>query len=245
MTVLLSLIGAAWAESPELIIAVPVPEEEEAKPRPGPAPVPINPTKRVRQSVARDVERTVSGTPPDNLFGRYTVVEFTEGGLTDRFVGKMARVARALDDDCTTIRMDFDFGQQPPEDVTGHRPAVVTVAQTRRCDKGGLGVYAEELAYEVPVGWMEGDEYLTLRLPALTVISDYVRLRRPADGDMRTPPQWLAPENRIERDPTEFHILAEPARRGALPVLHLIKGGRVLHLEAAPEDSLFMDAAAQ
>jgi hypothetical protein len=238
--------GEGEGEGVAPIIETPAPEGgTDAAPDPQ-APDPQAPAQPVATASVANTSRRVQGVrkadgdAPANVFGRYHVAEITEAGETEDFRTKMDRAGRALEDDCIVVKMAFDFGPAPAEGATGHRPRSVHLAQAERCERGGLGTYAQELAVEVPATWAAADGAVTLALPAVTLLSDYVRLRLPADGDMRTPSQWLAPDASVELVETTWRIVAEPAgRRGELPVLHLSDGKVVMHLEADPGDGPF------
>ncbi len=194
--------------------------------------------------ITRDTPRPVNGDAPDNVWGRYEVVEVTQAGITEDSRNKRERAGRALNEDCIVTRSIFDFGPLPSaeegEAPSGHRPKEVELTQVRECDVGGLGKYAEEVTMVVPATWMEGEGSVTLELPRVRVVADFVRLSPPRDGDMRTPPQWLAPDTSLESGAESggdsYVMIAERARRGALPVLHLTTVDQVLHLEAAAPD---------
>ncbi len=193
--------------------------------------------------IARKVPRPVQGAAPINLHGRYHVVEVTEAGITEDYANKMERAGRALNEDCLTLRYIFDFGPLPvlPEGevLEGHRPLEVALTRIQSCDVGGLGTYAEESTLVVAARWEEAEAATTLSLPATAMNTEYVRLRTPPEGHMRTPPQWLSPKGRFSTHAHSYQIMAEKARRDALPVLHLILDDKVLHLEADPGDSPF------
>lgn len=197
----------------------------------------IDPT--VPPRIARKVPRPFRGRAPEYLHGRYHVVEVTEGGQTEDYRNKMERAGRALDDDCIVLRTRFDFGGLPAEPGTRYRPRSVTITRIQECSVGGLGKYAEELTTVLDVTYEESDDHVTLTLPQAKVMSDYVRLKRPSEGDMPSPPQWLAPATIVERDREQWRLIAEPAARGRLPVLHLTNDSVVWHLEPDPGDSPF------
>lgn len=226
-------------------IIIPDPFENLQKPQSG-TPVP-----RARQGdrapsvpprITRDVPRPVRGDAPERIYGRYHVVEVTVAGVTEDFANKMERAGRALNEDCVVTRQIFDFGPAPADDTPGYRPREVEVVQFRECDVGGLGKYAEEVSMMLPAQWTEGDGSIALNLPPATVLADFVRVDVPKVGEMRMAPQWLAPEARVQRGKTSYAVIAESARRGALPVLHLTTSEQVYHLEADPADSSFDDA---
>ncbi|MEN0062020.1 MAG: hypothetical protein AAGA48_07685 [Myxococcota bacterium] len=206
-----------------------------------PAPVRVRPSNEpsVPPRIARKAPRPVRGTAPAHLHGRYYVAEVTEGGLTEDYRNKMERAGRALDEDCIVTRTRFDFGDLPASPGVLHRPRTVAITRIQQCQVGGLGKYAEELTTVLDVAYTEGDDVVTLTLPAAKVISDYVRLRRPSDGDMPTPPQWLAPATTVDQAAQRWLLVAEPAARGALPVLHLTSENLVWHLEPDRGDSPF------
>jgi len=208
--------------------------ERQARP-----PVPVQgPT--VPPRIARKVPRPVRGNSPAHLHGRYAVAEITEGGLTEDYRNKMERAGRALDEDCIIVRTRFDFGELPEGATERYRPGTVAITRVQECTVGGLGKYAEELTVVLDVTYSEGDDVVILTLPAATVVSDYVRLRRANEGEMRSPPQWLAPATTIERDVQRWFLQAESPRRGELPVLHLTnEQGVVWHLEPDRGDSPF------
>ncbi len=192
--------------------------------------------------IARKVPRPVEGEVPVNLYGRYHIVEITEAGVTEDYANKMERAGRALNDDCLTLRYIFDSGPLPVvegEEIEGHRPIELELTRIQRCDVGGLGTYAEESTLVLRPIWTEGEASVTLQLPSMAMNTDYVRLKAPSDGNMRTPQQWLSPTSTLATGGITYLLIAEPARRGALPVLHLTTGDKVLHLEADPGDSPF------
>ena len=190
--------------------------------------------------ITRDTPRPVRGDAPADLWGRYHVVEVTNAGITEDFANKMERAGRALNEDCIVVRQVFDFGPQPEAEGAGHRPREVELIQIRECDVGGLGNYAEETSMIIPARWTEGAGSVTLTLPEAAVVSHFIRVSPPRDMDTR--PQWLAPESRVQRGATSYAVIAEPSRRGALPVLHLTSSDQVFHLEADPGDSSFDEA---
>lgn len=192
--------------------------------------------------ITRDTPRPVRGEAPALLHGRYHVVEVTVAGVTEDFANKMERAGRALNEDCIVVRQVFDFGPAPEEGTTSYRPREVEVIQIRECDVGGLGKYAEEVSMILPAQWTEGEGSVSLTLPAATVVADFVRVDVPKQGEMRMAPQWLAAESRVQRGTTAYAVIAEPARRAALPVLHLTTSEQVYHLEEDPVDSSFDDA---
>ena len=189
--------------------------------------------------ITRKVPRPVVGDAPVALYGRYHIVEITQAAITEDFANKMERAGRALNDDCIITRKVFDFGTAPEDLTTRHRPATVEIVQYQECDAGGLGKYAEETAMTLPATWSEGEGFATLELPKASVLADFVRVSPPREGEMRTPPQWLAPDTRMDHHGSTYVIIAERARRGQLPVLHLTVGDQVLHLEPDPADSSF------
>lgn len=193
--------------------------------------------------ITRGTPRPVRGDAPAQMHGRYHVVEVTVAGVTEDFANKMERAGRALNEDCIVVRQLFDFGPLPADDsAAAHRPREVEVVQIRECDVGGLGKYAEELSMVLQAQWTEGEGSVSLTLPAATVMADFVRVDVPQAGEMKMAPQWLAPESRVQRGTTSYAVIAEPARRGDLPVLHLTTSEQVYHLEADPADSEFDDA---
>ncbi|MEM6929681.1 MAG: hypothetical protein AAF602_22265, partial [Myxococcota bacterium] len=180
------------------------------------------------------------GGSPAHLHGRYIVAEVTEGGLTEDYRNKMERAGRALDEDCIVTHTRFDFGGLPTSPPERHRPATIAITRVQECSVGGLGKYAEELSLVLDVEYTEGDDVVALTLPQAKVVSDYVRLKQPAEGDMPTPPQWLAPATTIEQPRQRWFLQAEKARGGRLPVLHLTNdSGVVWHLEPDRGDSPF------
>lgn len=189
--------------------------------------------------IARKVPRQVKGTAPQHLHGAYTVAEVTEGGQTEDYRNKMERAGRALDEDCIVTRTRFDFGPLPDNPGDRHRPSFVSITRFQECKVGGLGKYGEELTMVLDVDYTEGEDVVTLVLPQARVISDYVRLRRPSEGDMPTPPQWLAPDTTIDQPLQRWLLVAESTGRGRLPVLHLTTGNLVWHLEPDRGDSPF------
>jgi len=223
-----------------IILPDPVePEAEKAEAKTS-RPVVAKPGPTVPPRIARKVPRTVSGGSPAYLHGRYSVVEVTEGGMTEDYGNKMERAGRALDEDCIVTHTRFDFGELPDGVGERHRPRTVAITRIQECTVGGLGKYAEVLTMVLDVTYTEGDDDVLLTLPAAKVVSDYVRLVKPDEGDMPTPPQWLAPATTIDQTVQRWFLKAEPARRGALPVLHLIsEHGAVWHLEPDRGDSPF------
>lgn len=207
----------------------------------GSAKRPVEPT--VPPRIARKVPRPVEGEAPVNLHGRYHIVEVTEAGITEDYANKMERAGRALNEDCLTLRYIFDFGPLPEvdegEEIEGHRPIEIELIRVQRCEVGGLGTYAEESAMVLRPMWTESEDSITLQLPSVAMNTDYVRLKAPTDGHRRTPPQWLSPTHTFATGGITYLLIAEPARRDALPVLHLTTGDKVLHLEADPGDSPF------
>ena len=189
--------------------------------------------------ITRRVPRPVAGDAPVALYGRYHVVEITQAAITEDFANKMERAGRALNDDCIVVRQIFDFGPMPEDIEAPHRPAKVEIAQHRECDVGGLGKYAEETSMRLAATWGAGEGVATLELPSATVLADFVRVSPPREGEMKMPPQWLAPDTEMKHDRSTYLIIAERARRGQLPVLHLTVGDQVLHLEPDAADSSF------
>ncbi len=214
--------------------------ESEARSRRGVRPVVGTPGPSVPPRIARSRPRPVKGGSPAHLHGRYAVVEITEGGLTEDYRNKMERAGRALDDDCIVTHLLFDFGQLPKSPGERYRPETVTISRVQECSVGGLGKYAEELTMALDVTYTEGDDVVTLTLPPAKVVSDYVRLQRPEEGDMPTPPQWLAPATTVDQSRQRWFLQAETTRRGQLPVLHLTgENGSVWHLEPDRSDTPF------
>ncbi len=171
---------------------------------------------------------------PGNIFsGTYRVARITTNGETEDYAEKMARAGRALDEDCITKRLVFDFGPDAPEGATQHRPGSVAVHLQQECKRGGLGVYRSELSVEVTATWANVDDGgVTLSTAKVEAASGYTRLREPAEGDMRAPPHWLGPEQNIKRDATTYVVeVDKPRRRRDRPSVRLVDEGTTLHLE--------------
>jgi hypothetical protein len=246
----LVVCGVQAIANPPKVIEIRVPEPTPPPPPPPPTPqigpdgqpIPTPPPAPayhpVREGVRREA-REVAGVPPTYLYGRYHVVEVTEEGETEDYVIKMRREGRALEQDCITKRLVFDFGP-----AAGELPTVLQVAEQQECRKGGLGVYASELALALPStwarepvgpddddgkagkgdkarGWKAADEpreRVKLSLPSVQATASLVRVRKPAAGDLHTPSHWLGPESKVERRRIEYKVVAEfpppaPARK--------------------------------
>ncbi|MBX2803899.1 MAG: hypothetical protein KTR31_39855 [Myxococcales bacterium] len=222
-------------------VIVPDPYEDQEKT--GKA-APTGTTRRARARaepsvpprIARKTPRPVEGDAPDNVHGRYKVVEVTVAEVTEDFPNKMERAGRALNEDCIVTHQIFDFGALPEaEELTGHRPSEISMIKIRQCEVGGLGKYADEIEMILPATWGSGEGHATLAMPDATVMTDFVRLRQPTEGDMPTPPQWLAPDSSIDDGALSYRVVAERTRRGTdQAVLHLFLGEQILHLE--PDD---------
>lgn len=178
--------------------------------------------------------------PGDVIHGAYTVARITVNGETEDYREKMERADRALDEDCITRALLFDFGGPPAEGAVAHRPPAVEVLTQQECKRGGLGVYGSEVSTIIPTTWgaAEGGG-ITLSTAKVEVVTGYTRLREPADGDMRTPPHWLAPEQRIQRDALTYVVEVDKARGKARPVMRLTSDGTTLHLEPVERNAAF------
>lgn len=245
-------VGTASAQSNPKVIEIQIPEPTPPPPPPPPAPVvpgdpaATAPTDGVmasavtatRQGVRR-VPREVVGETPATLWGRYQVVEVTEGGETENFAVKMERAGKALDKDCIVVRLVFDFG---PASDSG-LPNVLLVSEQSTCKKGGLGTYANELAVALPATWSSTDAGLTMTLPPVDGTASLVRMRKPEPENLHSPPHWQGPEAKIDRPETQFVVIAEFPKKKAAgqppTVVHLRSGNTVYHLEPEPADGPF------
>ncbi|MEQ1569127.1 MAG: hypothetical protein ABMA64_26060 [Myxococcota bacterium] len=168
-------------------------------------------------------------------------------GVTEYYGIKMEREGKALAQDCVTVRLVFDFGADPG------LPALLQIAEQQQCQKGGLGVYASELALALPATWTTG-ESTRLSLPEMEARAMLVRVRKPEGDELHTPSHWLGPENRTKRAAVEYAVVAEhgppprpvkgatePSPEAPIVAIHLVGGdGSVLHLEPEPPDSPFV-----
>ncbi|MCB9686826.1 MAG: hypothetical protein H6738_13120 [Alphaproteobacteria bacterium] len=211
-------------DPPGLNPNAPLPENQVVVPAPGPS-------HTAATRVVRREKREAVGTPPTSLSGRWAVVQVTDLGETEDFVTKMERSAMALDADCKTVAMIFDFGPSP---ATPTLPRTVEISERRECYKGGLGRYMSEITLKSGVSWGMGDQsQVLMRLPEMRADSNLVRLK--FGPDTQTPPQWLGPDTRTERERSEYAVLTEFPKRGneETPIaVHLSSAnGQTLHLE--------------
>lgn len=242
MIALIALLGApALAQSTHpRVFEIPDPEavpEPELPPEEAPPPMPdaaATPLPVATATAVRRGPREVQGDAPSALSGRWSVVQVTEAGQTDDFRIKMERAGRALQSDCITVRMIFDFGGG------AGLPERVTIAEQQECRKGGLGTYANEIALTVPARWSVGEGGAKVALPEAVATAELTRLKRPDDGDMRTPSQWLSSETKLSRQAGEVGVRVETrGRAGAPSAVHLLMGDLVYHLEPEAAGSPF------
>jgi hypothetical protein len=260
----------AFAQDPGKVIELRVPEPTQMPPLPpsptaAPADDPTAATatapaaaRGAARPKAAVTLRPVTGISPSTLWGRYMVVQVTEGGETVSYAEKMARASMALQADCTTVGLVFDFGAPNPG-----LPQQVQIAEYRHCTKGGLGTYASELALALPATFDPTPGGLSLKLPAVKALGSLVRVRTPTEQDLSTPSHWMGPQVTMQRPEVQYTVVAEfdPPKKGAAPgdpatparVVHLVSGGGaaelgspqiVLHLEPELDASAWMQAAA-
>ena len=168
----------------------------------------------------------------------FSVVQLTEGGATEDFRIKMDRAGRALNQDCITVAMVFDFGRGAAAGL----PNRVRLVERQECYKGGLGRYLNEMALDLPLAWTKTEAGVVMTIPEIRATSGLVRLRRA--GGFGTAPQWLGPETKVERARTDYVVLAEPPKGRnveGVAALHLTAGHQVLHLEPQTEVGPFGD----
>ena len=191
------------------------------------------------RNATRRAVREVAGETPATLWGRYRVVDLTEGGETEDFATKMQRAGNALDQDCIVERLVFDFGPATDPGL----PNVLLLSEQSLCKKGGLGTYANELAVALPATWSASEGGLVMTLPPVDGTASLVRLRKPEADNLHTPPHWQGPEIRINRPETKFVVLAEFPKKKPVgqpaTVVHLRAGNVVYHLEPEPADGPF------
>lgn len=225
------LLAPAALAGDAKLIEVPLPPEELPVEEPAvPAvEVPVQAQPTGGGHVPRREARQVKGEAPTSLGGTWTVVQVTELGETDDYRIKMERAGKAMDEDCIVIGTWFDFGPG-----AGGLPPQVTVTQVQRCEKGGLGAFANETSMTTAATWKPGD-LLSLELPEVRADEQLIRLKV-ADEPGRTPSNWVGPELRVERAAATYTVLAEyPPRKkdGDIPIaLHLTaSNGTIWHLE--------------
>lgn len=254
------LTPAAHAQSNPKVIEIQIPEPTAPPPPPPPppsgapsnegnpydgAPADAGSDGRLasavgapRSGVRRGI-REMTGETPATLWGRYRVVQITEGGETDDFGVKMQRAGNALDQDCIVERLVFDFGPATDPGL----PNVLLLSEQSLCKKGGLGTYANELAVALPATWSSSEAGLTMTLPPVDGTASLVRLRKPGVENLHTPPHWQGPEVEIERPETKFLVLAEFPKKKTVgqpaTVVHLRNGTVVYHLEPELADGPF------
>jgi hypothetical protein len=246
--------------APPRVIEIDVPEPTRPPP---PPPPPVAPNQAGEISVLPDGTvvtasvgapggrgvrrgvRGVKGKAPAVLAGRYEIVQVTTDGETEDYRLKMEREGKALDQDCITVRRVFDFGGGESPGL----PDAVGISEQQECYKGGLGFYSNELWVILPATWTrverEGEEEvgLALQLPSVEARATLVRVRQPERDDLKTPPHWLGPESKIDRERSRYELIAEmpPGNRpGGPAAIHLIDQNVVYHLEPEPEEGPFV-----
>jgi hypothetical protein len=141
-----------------------------------------------------------------SVWGRYKVDEVTESGITEPFVKRMERSAKALERDCVVAGLVYDFRSSPGS----ASPTELTLTEQRTCDKGGLGTFRHEIAVTVPIAWAEQEGGALLVVPPVTAGAGLVRLKDQGEG--AAPSQWVTDDLGTKREETTFLVAIESAK---------------------------------